>query len=141
MKVPDANVLLYASDTSSRHHRAARAWIEGALSGREAVGFALVVLLAFVRITTDLRIMARPLAAAEAFSLVDEWLGQAPAMMVHPGRRHLEVWRELVEVAGTAGNLTTDAHLAALAIERGASLATFDGDFHRFPGLDLEYLA
>lgn len=141
MKIPDANVLLYASDTSSSHHRIARRWLENALSGSEAVGFALVVLLAFVRIATNPRIMARPVPPGEAFALIDEWVSQAAATTVHPGRRHLTIWRELVEATGTAGNLTTDAHLAALALELGATLASFDGDFHRFAGLDLEYLA
>jgi predicted nucleic acid-binding protein len=71
---------------------------------------------------------------------VDEWLAQPPAAIVHPGRRHLRIWRDLLEPSGTAGNLTTDSHLAALAIEHGATLASFDGDFHRFRGLDFEYL-
>jgi uncharacterized protein len=140
VKIPDANVLLYASDTSSRHHQAARRWLESALSGTEAVGFAAVVLLAFVRIATNPRVMTRPLSPVEAFATIEEWLGQAPTTMIHPGRRHLAIWRELVEVTGTAGNLTTDAHLAALAVEHGATLASFDGDFHRFVRLDLDYL-
>jgi len=36
---------------------------------------------------------------------------------------------------GTGGNLTTDAHLAALAIEHGAELCSCDADFSRFAGL------
>lgn len=140
MRLPDANVLLYASDSSSRHHDPAREWIERALSATETVGFAIVVLLAFVRIATNPRAMRAPLAPAEAFDQLDEWLAQGPATIVHPGDRHLGICRELLAAAGTAGNLTTDAHVAALAIERGATLASFDGDFHRFGGLKLEYL-
>lgn len=140
MRIPDANVLLYASDTSSSHHSAARAWVEGALSVTETVGFAIVVLLGFVRIATNPRVMAAPLTPSEAFDQIEEWLAQLPATVLHPGRRHLGICRELLDAAGTAGNLTTDAHLAALAIEHGAALASFDGDFHRFRGLDLEYL-
>ena len=140
MRVPDANILLYASDTSTSHHSAARDWIERALSAAETVGFAIVVLLGFVRIATNPRVMAAPLTPAEAFDQVEEWLAQPPGTVLHPGRRHLGVWRELVEASGTAGNLTTDAHLAALAIEHGATLASFDGDLHRFGGLELEYL-
>jgi toxin-antitoxin system PIN domain toxin len=140
LRVPDANVLLYAGDSSSRHHASARAWVEQALSGTETIGFAMVVLLAFVRISTSPRVMARPLPPRAAFDQVEEWLTQTPAVVLHPGRRHIALWREFAETSGTAGNLTTDAHLAALAIEHGASLASFDGDLHRFPGLDLEYL-
>ena len=140
MKVPDANVLLYATDAASRHHARAREWIEGALSTTESVGFAIVSLLAFIRIASNPRIMGAPLEVSEAFDQIEEWLAQPPATMLHPGRRHLGVWRELLESSGTAGNLTTDAHLAALAIEHGATVATFDADFHRFGGLKLEYM-
>ncbi len=140
MRIPDANVLLYAIDSTSSHHPAARAWIENALSGTEAVGFAIVVLLAFVRISTNPRAMAAPLPPDEAFDQVEEWLAQPPSTMLHPGRRHVAIWRGLVEASGTAGNLTTDAHLSALALEHGATLASFDGDLHRFSGLSFEYL-
>jgi toxin-antitoxin system PIN domain toxin len=140
VKVPDANVLLYATDAASRHHARAREWIEGALSTTESVGFAIVSLLAFIRIATNPRIMGAPLEVSEAFDQIEEWLAQPPATMLHPGRRHLGVWRELLESSGTAGNLTTDAHLAALAIEHGATVATFDADFHRFGGLKLQYM-
>jgi uncharacterized protein len=138
--IPDANILLYASDTSSRQHPAARAWLERALSGTDSVGLAIVVVLAFVRIATNPRIMAAPLSPRAAFEQLEEWLAQPPAILVQPGRRHLRICRGLLEASGTAGNLTTDAHLAALAIEHGATLASFDGDFHRFSGLKLEYL-
>jgi predicted nucleic acid-binding protein len=43
--------------------------------------------------------------------------------------------RTLLEAVGTAGNLTSDAHLAAMAIEQGATLCSTDGDFARFPGI------
>jgi uncharacterized protein len=140
LRIPDANVLLYARDASSRGHASARAWIERSLSATETIGFATVAILAFVRIVTNPRAMARPLTPVAAVDQVEEWLAQPPAAVVHPGRRHLPIVRELLEAAGTAGNLTTDAHLAALAIENGATLTSFDGDFHRFVGLELEYL-
>jgi uncharacterized protein len=140
VRVPDANVLLYASDASSRHHARAREWIEATLSATEAVGLATVALLAFVRVATNPRIMGAPLTVSEAFDQIDEWLAQAPATMLHPGTSHLRVLRELLESSGTAGNLATDAHLAALAIEHGAALASFDADFHRFGDLRFEYL-
>ena len=100
----------------------------------------MVSLLGFVRIVTNPRVMSAPLTPSAAFDQIDEWLAQPPATIIQPGRRHLAICRQLLEASGTAGNLTTDAHLAALAIENGATLASFDGDFHRFSGLKLEYL-
>ena len=140
MRVPDVNVLLYARDPEAMQSDAARGWLELALSGEDTVGFAIVAILGFVRIITNPRVFVEPLSPSEAFDQVDEWLAQPPATVIHPGRRHLAILRGLLEGAGTAGNLTTDAHLAALAIEHGATLASFDGDSHRFSGLKLEYL-
>lgn len=140
MRIPDVNVLVYSCDPASAHSAAARGWIERALSSNDTVGFAIVAVLGFVRVITNPRVFRDPLAPAEAFDQVDEWLAQPPAMIIGPSSRHLGICRELLETSGTAGNLTTDAHLAALAIERGAMLASFDGDFHRFGGLQLEYL-
>ncbi|MGI9033387.1 MAG: type II toxin-antitoxin system VapC family toxin [Acidimicrobiales bacterium] len=135
MRVVDANVLLNAVNLDAAEHAVARSWLEEALNGREAVGFAWVVLLAFVRITTRPGLLAAPLSPALAFGYVEEWLGQPPAIIVYPTGRHLGVLRGLLETVGTAGNLTTDAHLGALAVEHGASIVSFDRDFGRFPGL------
>jgi toxin-antitoxin system PIN domain toxin len=140
LRIPDANVLLFARDTSMRQHATARSWVEQALSSTETVGFAVVGLLALIRIVTNPRATRAPLTPAQAFDQVEEWLGQPNATVLDTGPRHVGIWRSLVEASGTAGNLTTDAHLAALAIEHGATLATFDGDFHRFGGLKLEHL-
>jgi hypothetical protein len=140
LRIPDANVLLYAGDASAAHHATARAWLEDALSGTETVGFAIVVLLAFVRIATNPRVFDSPLDPAAAFDQLEEWLAQAPATPVEPGPLHLRILRNLMEASGATSNLTTDAHLAALAIEHGATLASFDGDMHRFADLKFEYL-
>ncbi len=135
MKLPDVNVLLYAVDESSRHHDTARPWLEEALSGSETVAFCWSVLLAFVRLSTRPVVFEQPLSADEALDLVEAWLAQPCATVVEPTPRHLAVLRDLLGSVGTAGNLTTDAHLAALAIEHGAELCSYDGDFGRFPGL------
>lgn len=140
MRLPDSNVLLYAYTPEAPQHGTARAWLGGALSGSEPVGFAWGALLAFVRIGTKRSVFADPLRPEEALDLVDAWLAQPCATIVHPTRRHAALLRELLEGAGVAGDLTSDAHLAALAIEHGASLATFDADFHRFDSMELEYL-
>lgn len=141
MKLPDANVLLYAIDPDSAHHDRARDWLETQLSGGEVVGFAWSTLLAVVRLTTNPAVYDDPLATDAAFDLIDGWLAQPAATIVDPTERHPEILRDLVADAGAAGNLVSDAHLAALAIEHGATVASFDADFNRFSGLKLEYLA
>ena len=135
MVIVDANVLLYAVNETSPHHRAAREWIDDALAGDEPVGLAWVVLLAFLRLATLPAVFPRPLAVDVAFELVDDWLSARTATVVHPTPRHARVLRGLLAASGTAGNLVTDAHLATLALEHGARLCTFDRDFARFPGL------
>lgn len=135
MKLVDLNLLLYAIDEASPVHTDARDWLEEILSGTEEVGFAWVVLLGFVRLATNPAVFERPLEVAEALDIVDGWLAQPVAIVVDPSDRHTRNLRHLLEPLGTAGNLTTDAHLAALAIEHGAELCSRDADFSRFPGL------
>ena len=135
MKAPDVNLLLYAYDETSPHHARARPWLEAQLSGTEPVGFAWLVLLAFVRLSTRASVFSQPFRADEAFDIVERWLAQPCALVLHPTERHPALLRGLVEPLGTAGNITSDAHLAALAIEHGAVLCSADTDFGRFPGL------
>lgn len=135
MRLADVNLLLYAVDSSSPHHAAAREWLEEQLSGAETLAFPLAVLLAFVRLSTNGRVFAAPLDPREAFDLVEDWLAQPSAATILPGERHLALVRELLEPLGTAANLVADAHLAALAIEHGAELCSADTDFARFPRL------
>ena len=131
----DANLLIYAVNADAPLHRKAKAWLESALSGHETVGFPWTVLLAFFRLTTRPGLFRRPLPVNTAFDLVASWLDQPQAAIVHPGPRHLQVLRELLGPLGTGGNLTSDAHLAALAIEYRAELYSSDTDFARFDGL------
>lgn len=131
----DANLLVYAVDADSPHHTAARRFIEEALSGDESVGLAWIVILAFLRITTRAGILRRQLSPEAALAYVDQWLAQDCVNTVIPGPQHWALLRTLLNAAGTAGNLTSDAHLAALAIEQGATLCSTDGDFARFPGI------
>jgi uncharacterized protein len=135
VKLPDVNLLLYALDEASPHHGHVRPWLEALLSGTEPVGFSWSVLLAFVRLATRPQLFANPLEAAEAFDVVDGWLAQPCALVLHPTERHVAILRGLVEPLGTAGNITTDAHLAALAIEHGGTVCSADTDFARFRGL------
>ena len=135
MKLTDVNLLLYAVDTSASRHGAARRWLEEQLSGTETLAFAWIVLLAFLRLSTNPRVFETPLGLSEAFDMVDGWLAHPSSTVVHPTDRHAAILRELLEPLGTAGNLTTDAHLAALAIEHGADLCSSDADFSRFGGV------
>ncbi len=135
MILVDANLLLYAYNPSSPHHSAARDWFEATMSGSEPVGFAWVTLLAFVRIGTSARALEHPLPTAEAGDIVSEWLASSITTLLNPGERHWQILRDLMTRGQVRGPLVTDAHLAALAIEHGAELATTDRDFARFPGL------
>ncbi len=135
MRVVDANVLLYAVNRASEQHRRARIWLDTALAGTETVAFAWTVLLAFLRLSTHPGIFRRPLSSEQAVGLVRAWLSAGPAAVVEPGTRHLELLGGLLAESGTAANLVIDAHLAALAIEHGATWVTTDRGFARFPGL------
>lgn len=133
--IVDANVLLYAVDESSHFHAAARSWLEGAMNGHERVGLPWVSLLAFQRIVTHPRVTARPLAPAAAWRQVTDWLDAELAWVPAPGARHGEILGRLLIDGDLRGNLVTDAHLAALAVEHGTGICSFDSDFARFEGL------
>jgi len=135
VRLLDLNLLLYAVDEAAPQHQAAREWVEEALSGPGTVALAWSVLLGFVRIATRAVVFQRPLTSGQALDVVDGWLAQPCATVVHPTERHAAVLRQLLGPLGTAGNLTSDAHLAALAIEHGAQLCSTDADFSRFPGV------
>jgi toxin-antitoxin system PIN domain toxin len=137
MFVVDTNVLLYAINKSSPHHGRARSWLDDALAGREPVGFAWTVLLAFLRLATHGAVFPRPLTPEQALAAARDWLAQPGATIVEPTRRHLDILAGLLIEAGTAANLVGDAHLAALAVERDATIVSFDTDFGRFAGVRL----
>ncbi len=138
MRLVDANVLLYAVNEASVHHTKARSWLDAALDGREPVGFAWTVVLAFLRLATHPAVFPRPLAADEATAIVRSWLAQPAAVLLDPTARHVDVLAGLLAEAGTAANLVNDAHLAALAIEHDAVVVSFDADFGRFRGVRRE---
>jgi toxin-antitoxin system PIN domain toxin len=135
VKLPDVNLLLYAIDEDSPRFAEAKPWVEALFGGAETVALAWTVVLAFVRLTTKPQVMTRPFRVEEALDVVDGWLARPNVVVVHPTDRHAQILRELLEPLGTGGNLTTDAHLAALSIEHGAELCSSDADFSRFPGV------
>lgn len=95
-------------------------------------------MLGFIRLLTNPRIFQNPYAPPELLAIVGTWLEQPQVKIIHPSENHFTILARMIEQIGTAGNLTTDAHLAALAIERGLVLQTTDADFARFPGLRWE---
>jgi len=131
----DSNLLLYAFDAGAEHHVRASSWLEDVLNNSEQVGFAWVALLAFIRIGTNPRALGRAFSVEEATTIVSSLLGRRNAILLHPGERHWILLRRLLADAQARGDLVTDAHLAALAIEHGAVVCTTDRDFARFPGL------
>ena len=135
MRLIDANLLLYAYDSSSEFHRGAADWLVTALSGPELTGLAWVTILAFLRIGTHPRMRAQPFTSAEAVAIVQEWLDRPNVRVLAPTDRHWTILKDLIPKGQVRAALMTDAHLAALAIEHGATLYTNDRDFTRFPGL------
>lgn len=138
MKTPDVNVLLHAVNQDSAQHAVARRWIEAAYASPDGIGFAWAALLGFVRLATRSGIFAKPLPVEDALDVVDAWLDHPSARMLLPTDRHAGLLRRLL--IGAGGNLVSDAHLAALAIEHNAEFGTFDRDFNRFAGLRLALL-
>ncbi|NUM52891.1 MAG: type II toxin-antitoxin system VapC family toxin [Candidatus Hydrogenedentes bacterium] len=132
MIIPDLNVLIYAHDQNSPHHTKAKAWWENCLSGSEPVGLPLLVLFGFMRIATNPHLFSHAMTPTEAARTVRSWLEVACLQVIEPDPRHIERVLTLLEEIGTAGDLVTDAQIAALAIQYGAIVHTADADFLRF---------
>ncbi len=139
MTLPDVNLLLYAHNAGAREHNQAVTWLEGAISGNETFGLAWETILGFIRIATTPKLFAMPREMDEIVNIVDGWLTRTNIVLVTPGDQHWRIFRDLLPVSRARGPLIMDAHLAALAIEHGATLCTNDRDFLRFPGLKVEF--
>ena len=135
MIVPDLNLLVYAYDSSSRNHDAAAAWWKGCIVGTEEIGLAAVVVFGFVRLCTHSKVFHHPLTVAEATARVESWLARPQVRMIEHSPHHVAEVLALLEATGTAGNLTTDAQIAALVRQEKAILHSNDTDFQRFPGI------
>jgi hypothetical protein len=138
VKLLDVNLLIYVVDEEAREHETTLRWFEQALSGTETVALAWFALLGFLRITTRRQSTRDPWPIESALEEIQRWLAQPVATVIHPTDRHAAVLRDLLTPLGAGGNLTSDAHLAALAIEHGATLCSHDNDFSRFAGLRWE---
>ena len=140
MIVPDANLLLYAHDSSSIFHERARHWWEACLSGNEPIGLTHAVVFAYLRISTSIRVYENPLSLAEAHGHIHGWLERSVARVLLPDGDHVERTLALLEAAGSAGgNFVSDAQIAALAMAHRAEVHTADRDFLRFPGLECRF--
>jgi uncharacterized protein len=135
MILPDVNLLVYAYNLDAPRHAAAASWWEDLLSGDQPVQLAWATMLGFIRLMTHRSILLEPLSPVAALAHLRSWLGRPNVEILEPGPRHLEILGRLLGAAGVGGNLTTDAHLAALAIEHQCELHSNDSDFARFPGL------
>jgi toxin-antitoxin system PIN domain toxin len=135
MIIPDLNLLVYAHNAADSRHVEARSWWEDCLNGHEPVGLAWGTMLGFVRLTTHRQVLVTPLPVERALAIVEEWMEQPNVRILVPGREHARHCFGFLRKLGVAGNLTSDAHLAALAVEYQAELQSTDADFGRFPGL------
>lgn len=135
MKTPDANLLIYAYNESAEQHERAKQWLEKKLSSPELFGLSWQVITAFLRISTNARAFPLPFTLPEAVEIVEEWLAQPQVKILLPTEKHWKIFSDLILEGQTGGALMMDAHLAALAIEHGATLATTDRDFVRFSKL------
>ena len=135
MILPDVSILIHAYNSGSPQREAARAWWEETLTLPRPVGLPWATMLGFIRVTTHRGILKNPLFPKDAIHRVRSWLAVPGVQILTPGENHGEILFGLLETVGTAGTLTTDAHLAALAIEYQAEVASTDTDFARFPGL------
>ncbi|MEI9865018.1 MAG: type II toxin-antitoxin system VapC family toxin [Limisphaerales bacterium] len=135
MILVDANLLLYAVDNLSAHHAAAKTWWENKLSNTEPVCLSWPVINAFIRIGTNPRLQRRSLTLAEATACVQSWLDQSCVRILQPTEHHWKIFQQMLRTGSATGNLVSDAHLAALAVEHNCVLQSCDMDFARFRGL------
>ena len=135
MIIPDINLLVYAHNGADPDHLAAKEWWEQSINGSEPIGLPWVVVGGFIRLMPHPRILETPMAVSDATSCVRDWLEQESMILLEPGRRFPMIFFNYLEKLGSAGNLTTDAQIAALAIEKQAAVYSCDGDFVRFEGL------
>ncbi len=135
MIIPDANLLIYAHDTTSPSHARAREWWEGALSGLEPIGLAWVVVLAVTRLLTHPNVCENPLSTAQVRQIVEQWMSFPHVRLIHLSENALVRFFDLLEEAGMGGNLSTDAMIALHALEHSATIASNDRDFDRFAGV------
>ncbi len=138
MIIVDANIIFHAEDELSPKHEAAKAWWYDKLSGHETVGLAWITCLAFIRIFTNPKIVDNALTLDEAISTVDSWFAQPNTTILTPGTYFWPILQDTLKKGQAISNLSSDAYLAAIALEHNCTLYSTDSDFSRFPGLQWE---
>lgn len=139
MNLVDANLLLYAYDTSAVLHERAKSWLTHELRSGEPTALSYATVLAFVRISTTPRIFAEPFSIEEACDIVNDWLRLQSVVLLEPTRRHWQLFSDVALRSQARGPLVPDADLAATALEHGATLCTHDRDFTRFERLRVAF--
>lgn len=135
MILPDVNILIHAVNIDSPRHSHICRWWDDCLSGPVPVYIPWVVILGFMRISTNRRIFNTPLTLTEASGYIKAWMEQPLVRTITPREEHWVLIEKLLQEAGTAGNLTTDAHIAAMAIQWDCTVYSTDSDFARFSGV------
>jgi uncharacterized protein len=138
MIVLDLNLYLYAINRDAPQYKKAHLFLEKVFSSNEQIGIPWIVILGFLRISTNPRLLPNPLTPEKAISVMEAWLHLRNICILHPSEEHWNIFVEILRPLGLAGNLTSDAHLAALCIEHGAKLFSSDNDFNRFQKLRFE---
>lgn len=135
MIIPDINLLIYAYHSGSPFHAKAAVWWQSCMRGNEPIGLAQVVVFGFLRITTNSKVFEDPMTPSEAIAHVRSWLQQPLVQLLPSDNSQMEEAFKLLEAVGTAGNLVTDAQIAAAAFDNHAIVHTSDSDFAKFPNL------
>ena len=131
----DANLLIWAHHEQFDEHARAHEWLARELTANPLVGIAWPTTMTFLRLSTHPRALRRPLSIETAWSVARGWLERPNVQVPVPTVRHGEILGRLLVSGKAAGDHTTDAHLAALAIEWGLELLSADRDFARYEGL------
>lgn len=137
MIFPDINLLIYAYNSGFKQHDACAAWLESVMNGNSTVCFSWHTIMGFMRIITTPRMSPNPFTTNEAMEIASTLMNSSNSIMLTPGDNHFRIFRDLVDETGITGAKLADAHIAALAIEHGATVASSDRDFRVFDGLHL----
>ena len=135
MVIADVNILLSAYREDDPTQPQMYRWLTSRLHGPEVFGLSELVLSALVRISTNRKVFIGPATPEEALDFCAALRSGPAVTIVAPGRRHWEIFADLVRTTHATANLVPDAYLAALALENGATFVTRDRGFARFPGL------
>lgn len=137
MELLDNNILINAFRSDAPQHRRAKEWLEDTLETGRPVRLFPTVEVGFLRIVTNRRIFDPPSSMAEASSFLRALGDCSSVEIVHWTPAIRERWLNLCLKLGLVGNDCNDAMLAAVALEKGLRLVSFDQGFERFPGLEL----